>query len=242
MPQWRVRSRSELVRRHRPEQVDISAFAPESDVLIGQLAYALLAEFGELAPFVRQVPTTSVRAQVADTGAELLAIYGRLTGLVRDGDSAITAHARETLDRFESRLVTNDWRMALLKSYLVVGMVMDFAKQLSAGMPIYRRSAVQGLLQHAERDDTIVEVLRREINADEPLQDRLALWGRRMVGDTLLLLRSWLNLSPSIAAALDGGDPGEDPDIAEAIAHLDAAFAEVIAEHTLRMDALGLTA
>jgi hypothetical protein len=69
--------------------------------------------------------------------------------------------------------------------------------------------------------------LRAAIAADPALADRLALWGRSRVGDTLLIARSALRAS-------------ERPD--RAGQQVEPVFTELIADHTRRMDALGLTA
>ena len=53
------------------------------------------------------------------------------------------------------------------------------------------------------------------------------MWGRRLVGDTLLIARSSL---------ANVGHTRRDE------ARLEPAFTELIASHTRRMDALGLTA
>ncbi|MCY7325189.1 MAG: hypothetical protein LH605_03560, partial [Microbacteriaceae bacterium] len=59
------------------------------------------------------------------------------------------------------------------------------------------------------------------------LASRLAMWGRRLVGDTLLIARSALAVPENTA-------PDE--------VRLEPVFTELIAAHTRRMDALGLTA
>ncbi len=53
------------------------------------------------------------------------------------------------------------------------------------------------------------------------------MWGRRLVGDTMLVARSALHTS-------DNHDTDE--------ARIEPVFTELIASHTRRMDALGLTA
>ena len=65
------------------------------------------------------------------------------------------------------------------------------------------------------------------IEAEPGLADRLALWGRSIVGDTLLIARSALRASDSADRLGERVEP---------------VFTELIAEHTRRMDALGLTA
>lgn len=74
-------------------------------------------------------------------------------------------------------------------------------------------------------------MIERELSeaiATQPgLDDRLALWGRSLVGDTLLIARS------ALRAAEANGALGTD---------VEPVFTELIAAHTRRMDALGLTA
>jgi len=70
--------------------------------------------------------------------------------------------------------------------------------------------------------------LSAAIEADPTLADRLALWGRALVGDTLLIARSALRASEA------PGTAGAD--------EVEPVFTELIADHTRRMDALGLTA
>jgi LPS sulfotransferase NodH len=69
--------------------------------------------------------------------------------------------------------------------------------------------------------------LRDAIEANPHLASRLAMWGRRLVGDTLLMARAALALPDNTA-----------PDDAR----LEPVFTELIAAHTRRMDDLGLTA
>ncbi|MBC7591006.1 MAG: hypothetical protein H7226_08185, partial [Salinibacterium sp.] len=59
------------------------------------------------------------------------------------------------------------------------------------------------------------------------LAARLAMWGRRLVGDTILVARSALRYT--------------DNHISDE-ARIEPVFTELIAAHTRRMDALGLTA
>jgi LPS sulfotransferase NodH len=70
-------------------------------------------------------------------------------------------------------------------------------------------------------------MLREAIDAHPRLSSRLAMWGRRLVGDTMLVARSALRFT-------------EDHLSDEA--RIEPVFTELIAAHTRRMDALGLTA
>ena len=71
------------------------------------------------------------------------------------------------------------------------------------------------------------ELLAAEIATDPKLANRLALWGRRLVGDTLLVSRAVLGLSEHREFIASEVEP---------------VFTELIADHIRRMDRLGLTA
>jgi hypothetical protein len=80
-------------------------------------------------------------------------------------------------------------------------------------------------------DDAPRKLIGAELTAaigDNPrLASRLALYGRRLVGDVLLLARSALDLPENTA-------PDDE--------RLEPVLTELIADHTRRMDELGLTA
>ena len=80
--------------------------------------------------------------------------------------------------------------------------------------------------------DDLAAMLRASISADPVLASSLAMWGRRLVGNTLLAARS---------ALADVDSPGT-PLHHAAEANIEPVFTELIAAHTRRMDGLGLTA
>jgi LPS sulfotransferase NodH len=76
-------------------------------------------------------------------------------------------------------------------------------------------------------EELLAAELLAAIDANPRLAARLAMWGRRLVGDTMLVARSALKTSAN-----------HDSDEAR----IEPVFTELIAAHTRRMDALGLTA
>ena len=106
-------------------------------------------------------------------------------------------------------------------------MLDSYFSRLAEGLPVELGSRVRAILDEEGSAVVLESELRAAIAADPVLADRLALWGRSLVGDTLLLERSALRASD----ARDG--TGED---------VEPVFTELIAGHTRRMDALGLTA
>jgi hypothetical protein len=75
--------------------------------------------------------------------------------------------------------------------------------------------------------EMLAEEIRVVIDQNETIASRLAMWGRRLVGDTMLIARS--TLAPTANSVSDE-------------ARIEPVFTELIASHTRRMDGLGLTA
>jgi hypothetical protein len=78
-----------------------------------------------------------------------------------------------------------------------------------------------------------VSLLTDAIAVDPKRAHFFALWGRRLVGDTLLLAQSSLHHRDQASA--DGALSHQEE-------RIEPVFTELIATHTRRMDALGLTA
>ena len=131
------------------------------------------------------------------------------------------------IEQYVERIDAEDWHQHVLSLYLVGGLFDDFFASLAGGLRDgYRNEAIAIL-----RDDTgraeLKELLQAALEAEEGLSSWLALWGRRLVGDTLLVSRAVLALSegrPFVASEVE------------------PVFTELIADHIRRMDGLGLTA
>ena len=72
--------------------------------------------------------------------------------------------------------------------------------------------------------------LLEAIEGTPRLSDRMAVWGRRLVGDVLLQMYLAVNGPDATGRAV----PSQ--------ARLEPAFNDIVASHTRRMDELGLTA
>jgi hypothetical protein len=103
----------------------------------------------------------------------------------------------------------------------------DFWRRLAQGLPAKVRADVIAALDSDRMIDVLRTELERRIALEPGLRPTLALWSRRLVGDTMLMAQSALRESPNPTPKDDGLGP---------------VFTELIASHSLRMDALGLTA
>jgi hypothetical protein len=131
------------------------------------------------------------------------------------------------IDEYARTTLGADWYEMLVTAYLTAGLLGDFQLQLAAGLSADARARIIPLLSGNDGHALLVDELRSAIDANPRLASRLAMWGRRLVGDTLLIARSSL---------ANVGHTRRDE------ARLEPAFTELIASHTRRMDALGLTA
>jgi hypothetical protein len=85
--------------------------------------------------------------------------------------------------------------------------------------------------------DFAVDRVRAAIEADPRVSGRLALWGRRLVGEALSQAQRVAAERDSLSALIAGGVDRPGMDLA-AIGHV---FARITEDHAMRMDALGLT-
>lgn len=211
-------------------RVDFTELVPDPVPFLGQAAYIQLEFFESLAKAVATAPTLpakeglSAAAGVALRKHHALIAELRLLGVQPDDVMAPFAPAT---DRFRQASAGADWYELLLGIHVTSGMLDGYFSRLSAGLPSELGARVRSILHEGGSAIVLETELRSAIEAQPGLADRLALWGRSLVGDTLLIARSALRAS-------DSADRWS--------AQVEPVFTELIADHTRRMDALGLTA
>ncbi|ROS59479.1 tRNA-(MS[2]IO[6]A)-hydroxylase MiaE-like protein [Frigoribacterium sp. PhB160] len=222
--QWPRSSRHVAVSR-----VELGEFTPDLSVYLGQAAYLELALFETLARASASAP--HVRAQEVTgrvAGSTLDRHRGLVAEITRLGEDAAATMAPHVaaVDEFRRRTASDDWSEAILAAYVGAGLLNDVFVRLAAGLDGDHRDRIVRVLEAGDDEAVIVAELSLAIETDPALASRLALWGRRLVGDVLLVARA--AISASHVAADDQ--------------RLEPVFTELIAAHTRRMDALGLTA
>jgi hypothetical protein len=221
-----IAPRSETVAVARVELADLT---PPQDAFLGRVGYLTLVLFQNLGRAVSAAPTTSAKTKLSAAAAEVLDAHESIvTEMRRLGIDPVAAMdpSRAELDDFQRRTQGSDWHEILVTCYLTAGFLTDFFEGLAAGLPAGLSERVSLALDVDKGEELLVEELREAIDASPRLASHLAMWGRRLVGDTMLVARSSL--------AIGREAPGED--------RIEPVFTELIAAHTRRMDALGLTA
>ena len=220
-------------RRERKYAVaaDLAEIAPELRQFLGQAACVQLGTFERLSGLVTDVPGFAAKEAIGRAAARAFERHQRLMAELKrlgaDPDREM-APFEASVERFSATTMGNDWTERLLGAHICGGLLDDFFAALAHGVDADGIKDLPALFAVDPEDGIALERLLRERLASDPkLASRLAMWARRLVGDTLLIARSALRLT--------GDAEADDP-------HTEPLFAQVIASHTRRMDALGLTA
>ena len=211
-------------------KVDLATLTPDLTTFLGKSAYLQLAIFENLSRVVRTAPSTEAKSALSKVaGLALVKHQGLVAEIERHGEdsAAIMEPFVDEIDGFQRITEGNDWFESVTSCYLTAGLLDDFLVRLAAGLPGAAGDRIVAILEADSGEAIIVAELLTAIESNPRLGARLAMWGRRLVGDTMLLAR-W-TLRPS-----DNHDSDE--------ARIEPVFTELIAAHTRRMDALGLTA
>jgi hypothetical protein len=225
--------------------------------LVGLAAYVELAEFGLLAARSVDAPDLATRQALADGADRALARQGALVALVSaegatpDATAGLMAPFDGALAEFDTRTRSTDWAEGVLTGIVGHGVLQDLCRALATGVPgslgkdlgevLGRPGPVTGRAARTRvgADAGTIAVVTRLAGADDVLASRLALWGRRVVGEALRTGTSLLDSRPSLgtlagdAARESGTDPG---------AARSWLVTRLTGEHTRRMDRLRLAA
>ncbi|MDM4763508.1 ferritin-like fold-containing protein [Galbitalea sp. SE-J8] len=222
-----VRSRSDAAAARR---VDLAELTPSLLHYLGLASYVQLALFENLSRAVQTAPTADAKEAVSRVAALSLEKHHALAGLiVRHGNQPgpVMEPFAASIDEFQRRTRGADWAETLLACYLTAGFLDDFFLALAGGLSRDYADDAAAALAADNAHDILKDRLRDLIDAQPRLSSRLALWGRRLVGDTMLVARAGL-------APTANGVPDEE--------RIEPVFSELIAAHSRRMDGLGLTA
>lgn len=209
--------------------------------LLGAIAY------GELSAFERLVEDAKMAPGIGDKiaiGAMATAEFGHLQKLVErleqlgaDPTEAMQVF-RESFDGFHAHTAPSDYYEGLIKAYVGDGLAADFYREIAAYLDPETREVIISSLEDTGQTAFIVERVRAGIAEDHRLGGRLALWGRRLMGEALTQAQRVAGDRDSLTALLAGGvdRPGLD------LAALGRMFARLTELHAARMAELGLEA
>ena len=209
--------------------------------LLGAIAYGEISAFERLAEDAKMAPTLEDKVAI---GAMAAAEFGHLT-LLHDrlrelgaNPYAAMAPFRVALDHFHEHTAPSDWYEGLIKAYVGDGLAADFYREIAAYLDPRTRDVVVASLSDAGHADFVVERVRGAIERDPRLAGRLALWGRRLMGEALIQAQRVAAERDALSSLLAGGIDRPSLDLA-AIGRM---FTRITDLHTERMGRLGLDA
>jgi len=208
--------------------------------LLGALAYGELRAFAQLAKDSDLAPSLGHKSGLAILAAHELRTFRLLTDRMAtmgvDPEEAMTPFV-EAVDRFHERTASSDWLEGLVKAYVGEGIAQDFYREIATYVDDDTRALVHSVLEDTGQSDFIVSAVRSAIDADGRIAGRLALWGRRLVGEAISQAQHVSVEREALSNLLVGpGSGGAD------LAELGRMFVRLTDEHTKRMTRLGLSA
>ena len=160
--------------------------------------------------------------------------------IVKTGGTAMDAQAeiRDRLDLLVQRTEGLGWHEDLMRIYIVFGILEDSLRRVAKGLSPARRLRVETMMLESSLVDFCERQLAQAIAQNPEIAGRLAMFGRMVVADALLEVRDSVRLDLIMES-----QPDDPTDLSrEQFRVLEPFTSELISEHTLRMDRLGLTA
>lgn len=211
-------------------KVELVEFTPDLMAFLGRSAYVQLMLFENLSRAISTAPSTAGKTALGRAAELSLAKHRRLVDEIsRAGKdpAAVMQPFTRIVDDFERDTRGGDWFETIVACYLTAGFLDDFFARLALGLGDETAKRIAGIFTSESGESLLAGLLTAAIDDNPRLSPRLAMWGRRLVGDTMLVARSALQYTD---------------DHRSVEARIEPVFTELIAAHTRRMDALGLTA
>lgn len=203
--------------------------------LLGLVAHLDHVAFERNAADAQAAPTISGQLQLSRLAADAIVRRDELLDLIaaEGGDplSVMLGYA-DLLDDFDTRTAAASWAERLLTQVIAFGFADDVCRAAVAGLGGPAAVLIAASLDDTRRAELAMAELRTIVDADPVLASRLALWGRRVVGEALGLTQHLLQHRAGIARLIESTRPGASTTI----------FGDLTAEHTRRMGRLGLAA
>ena len=208
--------------------------------LLGAVSYGEISAFERLAEDARMAPTLEDKVAIATMASaefgKVAALHARIRELGADPFAAM-APFRDPIDLFHEHTAPSDWFESLVKAYVGDGLADDFYREIAAFLDTATRDLVVASLDDEGAAEFVVDRVRAAIAAEPRLGGRLALWGRRLMGEALTQAQRVAAERDALSAFLAGGvdRPGLD------LAAIGRMFTRLTERHAARMDELGLS-
>ena len=205
--------------------------------LLGVLAYGELTAFTRMAVDSDIAPTIALKSAMAGLANTEYVQFTQLVDHMRShGIDPETAMAPFVVPfaAYHERTRPKGWLEGLVKAYVGDGIAKDFYREMSRFVDEDTRGVMERALGDEGQADFVISVVRDTLKTDRTAGGRLALWGRRLLGEALSQAQAVAVERDAMSALLVGG--GVD------LAEVGQMFTRLTDEHQARMARLGLAA
>lgn len=205
--------------------------------LLGVLAYGELTAFTRMAVDSDTAPTLALKSAMAGLANTEYVQFAQLVDHMRshgiDPEAAMSPFV-VPFAAYHERTRPKGWLEGLVKAYVGDGIAKDFYREMSVFVDEDTRSVMEHALDDEGQADFVVGVVRDAVTTDRRAGGRLALWGRRLLGEALSQAQAVAVERDAMSALLVGG--GVD------LAEVGQMFVRLTERHQGRMTRLGLSA
>ena len=223
-------------------QLNLSKLTPPQNVYLSHFAQVQATIAYLLQDDSINAPSSDIRARQLEISKKYRQRADEIKALIAKGGVSgmdLQAEIRDRLDVLVQRTEGFGWHEDLIRVHIVFGILEDSLHKVSKGLSPAKRIKIESLMLDRSLENFCQEELSKAIQASPEIAGRLAMFGRMVVADALLEVRDSVSLDVILPKPL----PSDPTELArEQFKALEPFTSELISEHTLRMDRLGLTA
>lgn len=210
--------------------------------LFGVMAYGELSAFERLSSDARYSPTLHDRAVIGRIAVIEFQHYelvsAKLAEMGVDVENAMLPF-QSAVDHFHERTRPADWYESLMKAYVVDTVSADFYSAVARFVDPGTRDLIQQIQSSEEATGVLRDRLKGALADDPRLASRLALWGRRLLGEAITQAQRVGYEHAFLGELFVEAEPGATDASAREL--VQGITAEVAENHSKRMVQLGLS-
>ena len=223
-------------------QLNLSKLTPPQNVFLSHFAQVQSTIAYLLQDDSINAPGSDIRDRQLEISKKYRQRSSEIKGLIAKGgvsEMDLQAEMRDRLDVLVQRTEGFGWHEHLIRVHIVFGILEDSLHKISKGLSPAKRIKIESMMLDRSLETFCQVELSKSIESSPEISGRLAMFARMVVADALLEVRDSVNLDLILPKPL----PTDVTELArEQFKALEPFTSELISEHTLRIDRLGLTA